>query len=123
MPTIYVDPLINMNTNEEITLIIHFRTLPAHAAVAIAKSGGYSLSQEKAEQEVEASHLRFRRDVQRFLSEVGIPFKINHIYKTVFNGVSLSIQGNRIQVLLQSPEIAAIYANKEFKINPPYLQY
>jgi hypothetical protein len=123
MPTIYIDPMINMNTNKWITIIIHFNTNPAHAAVAIAESGGYSLSLINAEQEVEASHLRFQKDVERSLGKKDIPYKINHTYKTVFNGVSLSLQGNKIPELLQSAEIAAIYANKEYKIQPPFVQF
>lgn len=123
MPQIYVDPMINIKTNEEVTIIIHFKTHTTQAAVAIANSSGYSLSLAKAEQEVEASHLRFQSDLQRLLVKKRIPYRINHIYKTVFNGVSLSLQGNKIPELLQSQEIAAIYANKEFTINPPLLRF
>ncbi|QCJ44040.1 hypothetical protein FAY30_20195 [Bacillus sp. S3] len=123
MATIYIDPMINMKTNNVITIIIHFKTQPAHAAVAIANSSGFPLSLQQAEQEVAASHLRFQNDLQRLLGPEGIPFRINHTYKTVFNGVSLSLPGNKIPILLQSPEISAIYANKEFKLDPPFVQF
>ncbi|CEG29422.1 protease inhibitor I9 family protein [Bacillus sp. B-jedd] len=123
MSTIYIDPAINMKTDQMITIIIHFKTQPAHAAVAIAKSCGNPLSLEEAKQEVEASHLRFQNDIQKLLGDVGVAFKINHTYKTVFNGVSLSLPGNVITELIKSSEIAAIYANKEYKLDLPFVQF
>lgn len=123
MSTIYIDPEINMNTNQMITIIIHFKTQPAHAAVAIANSSGKQLSLQQAERDVEASHLRFQDDIKRLLGDGGVAFRINHTYKTVFNGVSMSLPGYKIPELIKSPEIAAIYANKEYKLDLPFVQF
>lgn len=123
MSTIYIDPMINMQTNQMVTVIIHLKTQPAHAAVAIANSNGNQLSLQQAERNVEESQLRFQGDILRLLGNEGVAFKINHTYKTVFNGVSLTLPGNKIPDLTKSPEIAAIYANKEYKLDLPFVQF
>jgi hypothetical protein len=123
MTNIYIEPQINMNVTEEISIIIHFKTQPAHSAIAIANSSGQPISLELAEKEVESSHLRFQVDIERLLGEKGIPFKIKHFYKNAFNGVTLRLPANKILELAQSPEVAAIYANKEYKLDPPILQF
>jgi hypothetical protein len=121
-PSIYIDPRINMNTNSPITVIIHFKTLPAHAAVAAAKANGITLSLEKAEQDVKESHRRFQEDLQRYLGQQGIPFTVTHTYTVALNGAAIRLPGNKIPALLQSAEIAGIYANQEYKIEPPPFQ-
>src|SRR4051794_11760963 len=66
---IYIDPKINLGGEGEVTIIIHFKTVPAKVAVSLAESGGAPLTLEKAELDVEASHVRFQEDVQKYLGQ------------------------------------------------------
>lgn len=121
-PNIYIDPAINMISENEVTIIIYFKTQPAHVAVAAAKASGIPLTLEQAEQDVKNSHFRFQRDLDLLLGRHQIPYKVTNSYTTAVNGVALRLPANKIPMLLQSHEIAAIYANKEYKIEPPYQQ-
>lgn len=118
---IYIDPTINMHTEEMVTVIIQFRTKTAQEAVAIAKNSGVPLSLENANWAVKHSHERFQEEVNRYLVPKQIPFKINYVYKTVLNGVSMSLPGNEIKTLLLFKEIESIHANKEYHLDPPNL--
>lgn len=116
---IHIDPEVDMTSEKMVEIIIHFKTLPAKVAVAIAEKSGVPLTLEQAKQEVEESHSRFRKDVERYLGQHQIPYSIKHTYKMALNGVSMKLPGKEIKRLLQSNEIASIYANKEIKLIPP----
>lgn len=116
---IYIDPEIDLSSEKMVEIIIHFKTEPAKVAVAIAEMSGIPLSLDKAKEDVEDSHARFQEEVQKYLGQKQIPYTITHTYKTALNGVAMKLPGNEIKTLLQSAEIAAIYANKEIQLNPP----
>ncbi|CAH2717338.1 hypothetical protein BACCIP111895_04530 [Neobacillus rhizosphaerae] len=116
---IYIDPKINLKSEEEVIIIIHFKTKPAKVAVALAEASGVPLTIEKAEQDVKDSHARFRKDVEKYLGQKQIPYTIVHTYSAALNGVAMKLPANEIKSLLQSAEIEAIYANREIKLVPP----
>ncbi|WHY77001.1 protease inhibitor I9 family protein [Neobacillus sp. WH10] len=116
---VHIDPEIDLNSNKEITIIIHFKTKPARAAVELAKMKGVPLTLEQAEQEVKESHQRFQADVKKYLDGEHITYSITHSYTAAINGVAMRLPASAIQALLQSAEIEAIYANKEIKLIPP----
>jgi len=116
---IHIDPEVDMISEKMVEIIIHFKTQPAKVAVAIAEMSGVPLTLEQAKQDVEESHSRFKKDVERYLGQNQIPYSIKHTYKMAFNGVSMKLPGKEIKRLLQSNEIAAIYANREIKLIPP----
>ena len=115
---IHIDPEVDMNSEKVVEIIIHFKTQPAKVAVAIAEMSGVPLTLDQALQDVEESHLRFQEDVERYLGQNQIPYLITHTYKIALNGVAMKLPGKEIKTLLQSNEIAAVYANKEIKLNP-----
>jgi hypothetical protein len=117
--SIFIDPSINTHTDEMVTVIVQFITKPAHEAVAIAKKSGVPLTLENANWAVEHSHNRFEQDIKKHLALNKVPYRINHIYKTTLNGVSLSLPGKEIKRLLHFKEVASIHANKEYHIDPP----
>ena len=116
---IHIDPEVDMKSEKMVEIIIHFKTKPAKVAVAIAEMSGVPLSLDQAKQDVEDSHSRFQEDIERYLGQNQIPYSIMHIYKAAFNGVAMKLPGKEIKRLLQSNEIATIYANKEIKLIPP----
>ncbi|QCJ44236.1 hypothetical protein FAY30_21290 [Bacillus sp. S3] len=116
---IHIDPEIDLNSNDEITVLIHFKTKPAREAVELAKMQGVPLTLEQAERDVKESHQRFQADVKKYLDGGQISYTIKHTYTAAFNGVAIKLPASAIQALLQSAEIEAIYANKEIKNIPP----
>jgi hypothetical protein len=116
---IYIDPTIDMNSDEMITVIIQFNTKPSVEAMAIAKKAGIPLSLENANWAVKHSHERFQEEVKRYLVSKQIPYSINHVYQSVLNGVSMTLRGKDIKALLQFKEIGSIHANKQYHIDPP----
>jgi hypothetical protein len=116
---INVDPAIDINSDEMVTVIIQFRTKPAQEAVAIAKKAGIPLTLENANWAVKHSHERFQEEVKRYLDSKRIPYKINYVYQSALNGVSMTLPAKDIKLLLQFKEIESIHANKQYHIDPP----
>lgn len=116
---VYIDPRIDTESSKVITVIIQFKTKPAQEAVELAKKGGVPLTLENASWAVEHSHERFKEELKRYLDSKHIPYKINYMYKTALNGVSMSIPANEIKTLLQSKEVQSIHANQEYQIDTP----
>jgi hypothetical protein len=116
---INVDPTIDVNSNEMVTVIIQFKTKPAQEAVAIAKKAGVPLTLENANWAVKHSHERFQEDVKRYLVPKRIPYTINYVYQSALNGVSMTLPAKDIKLLLQFKEIESIHANKQYHIDPP----
>jgi hypothetical protein len=116
---IFVDPSIDMNSDEMVTVIIQFRTKPAQEAVALAKNAGVPLTLENANWAVNHSHERFQEEVKRNLDSKRIPYTINYVYKSALNGVSMTLPVKDIKSLLLFKEIESIHANKQYHIDPP----
>jgi hypothetical protein len=116
---INVDPAIDINSDEMVTVIIQFRTKPAQEAVAIAKKAGIPLTLENANWAVKHSHERFQEEVKRYLDSKRIPYTINYVYQSALNGVSMTLPAKDIKLLLQFKEIESIHANKQYHIDPP----
>lgn len=116
---IMIDPKIDLTSDQEITILIHFRTKPARAAVEWAKTQGIPLTLEQAEQDVKESHQRFQADIKKYLDSEQITYAVTHTYTAAFNGVAMRLRATDIKALLQSAEIEAIYANKQMNMIPP----
>lgn len=110
---IYIDPEIDLQSEGNVAIIVQFKTKPAKAAVAVNKG---KLTLDEAEQQVNTSHDRFQKELYNLLAQKQIQYSITHIYKDAYNGVSMKLIGNKVQVLLQSEVIEAIYANREFDL-------
>jgi hypothetical protein len=116
---INVDPTIDVNSDEMVTVIIQFRTKPAQEAVAIAKKAGVPLTLENANWAVKHSHERFQEEVKRYLDSKRIPYTINYVYQSALNGVSMTLPAKDIKSLLSFKEIESIHANKQYHLDPP----
>lgn len=110
MSSIYIDPKIDLQSEEYVGVIIQFKTRPAQVAVANSNT---PLTIEEAKQHVDASHALFREELKNILEQKHIQYFITHTYKDVLNGVSMKLKGTKIKQLLQSKEVEAIYANQK----------
>lgn len=109
---IYIDPKIDIASDEYIGIIIEFKIKPAKTAVATCIS---NLTIEQAKQQVETSHQTFQRELKR-LEESNIEYFIINTYKDSFNGVSMRLKENTVQRLLRSTVIKAIYKTVEMNV-------
>jgi hypothetical protein len=121
--SIFVDPDIDLSSEGTVSVIVHFKTQPARVAMALAKEQGYLLSFEQATQKVENSHARFLKELEQGLVGKHVEYTITRTYKTVINGMAMKLPAKSIIRLLQSSEIAAIYANQEVQLDPPIQLY
>jgi hypothetical protein len=117
--SVYIDPSINLSTSRAVSIIIEFKTAPAHTAVAAAKSKGDKLTLEAAERHVEQSHQAFQKELQILLGRNGVPYKIQNTYKNALNGVAMEMPANEIRRLVKSTVIARIHPNKQIQLDPP----
>lgn len=111
--SIYIDPEINLQSEENVAIIVQFKTKPAKAAVAISKG---KLTLDEAKQQVNTSHAHFQEELNNLLAQKQIQYTVTHRYKVAYNGVAMKLKGNKVQELLQSKVIEAIYANREFDL-------
>ncbi|WP_419159617.1 protease inhibitor I9 family protein [Rossellomorea sp. BNER] len=121
--SIFVDPDIDLSSEGTVSVIVHFKTQPARVAMALAKEQGNLLSFEQATQKVENSHARFLKELEQGLVGKHVEYTITRTYKTVINGMAMKLPAKSIIRLLQSSEIAAIYANQEVQLDPPIQFY
>lgn len=115
----YVDPSIDLSSNQFISIIIEFKTKPAKIAVLEAEAEGKQLTLEEATKQVEESHELFQKELTTLLDDHQVPYSIRHTYKTVLNGVSMDLPAVEIKRLLQSTVIEKIYPNRKVHLMPP----
>lgn len=109
---IYIDPAVDLDSQEFVQVIVEFKIIPAHVAILTTPS----LSWEQATKQVEHSHRQFQKELELFLGKRRYPYLIIHQYKDSFNGVALELPGISIRELLLSQVIKAIYPNREMRI-------
>jgi|SRR5699024_2743397 len=112
-PFIYIDPNINMESEEMLEIIIQFKTKPINRQMADVKS---NQTLDMAKKSVEASHHRFRNELADHLGENHISYEIVTVYKNVYNGVMIRLRGQHINYLLQSDEIESVHMNDTLHI-------
>jgi hypothetical protein len=111
---IFIDPKINLDSEENVQIIVQFKTKPAVIQVKLMPN----LTMEEARQLVEESHHQFQQDVVTYLDKNQIDYIILNRYKEAYNGVAMKLKGKDIKHLLQSNEIGAIYKSQIISIPP-----
>ncbi|WP_163100356.1 protease inhibitor I9 family protein [Peribacillus alkalitolerans] len=119
-PFVFLDPAIDLSSQNIVSIIIEFKTKPAKVAVLEAKAKGISLSLEEAKERVEESHAAFQKELQVLLAQNNVPFFVKHKYKQSLNGVSMDLPAIEIKRLVTySNVISKIHLNKKFYLDPP----
>src|SRR5699024_12301473 len=101
---IYIDPKIDIYSDEYIEVLIEFKIKPAKVAMAFSLLG---LTMEQAKKQVDMSHQSFKSDI-KFLDEQQNKYSVIHFYKDYFNGLALRLKGNAIKLLVKSKVIKAV---------------
>lgn len=112
-----------LNSEEEITVIVEFHSKPSDVAVLEAAVEGKELKKEEAKAKVDNEHKVFKQDVEKHLSNLNKKEKkalpeITQTYKTAYNGVAIKLPANQVEQLLHSKAVKAVYKNQTFTVDP-----
>ncbi|WP_078381949.1 S8 family serine peptidase [Sutcliffiella halmapala] len=117
---------INLESDEDISVIVEFKDKPAKSAVVEAAAQGKKLSINEAKRKVEEAHQTFQSDLQEIYQEdvkkKKNTHKIKRLYKNAMNGVSMELPANKVEELLQSDVVKAVWSNDEVHVMPPVPQ-
>ncbi|MFG6494811.1 S8 family serine peptidase [Fictibacillus sp. UD] len=109
-----------LNSEEEISVIVEFHSKPSHVAVLEAKMKGKSLKKETAQAQVDQEHKNFKEDVEKHLTIKGkknAP-RITRTYKSAYNGAAITLPANQVEDLLKSNSVKAVYKNITYTVDP-----
>ena len=106
---IYINPKINLLSDENYQIIIEFKVKPAKVAIAISTT---DLTLDQAVQFVEKSHADFQDELLHILEKKQVAYKMIHSYKSGINGAAMKLSGKAIKKLLSSKIIKAIYLDQ-----------
>ncbi|UOY92573.1 S8 family serine peptidase [Ectobacillus sp. JY-23] len=110
---------VNLESESNVSIIVAFKQKPEKMAVLEAALRGESLSAAKAKSNVDADHATFKSDLTRIFKEKEDAYKVKRVYKHAFNGVALEVPANKIQDVLKSDAVQAIYSDVTVKAEPP----
>jgi len=116
---LFVSPEVDLDSNENVSVIVQFNQKPHKVAVLEGALKGNSLSDSEAKSLVDADHATFNKDFKTLSTDDDTNYKISHEYKNTFNGVSIKIPANKINSLLKSKAVKAIYSNAVVKAEQP----
>ncbi|WP_057913316.1 S8 family serine peptidase [Peribacillus muralis] len=118
-----VDPNLDLSSGETISVIVQLKQQPVSVADLHAKMQGKSLSAAAVKSKVNASHQAFRDDIASIFKEEMKQKKavvqINREYKHAFNGVAMTVPANKVNELLKSQVVQAVYSDMEVKVDDP----
>ncbi|MCP3739982.1 S8 family serine peptidase [Rossellomorea sp. BNER] len=112
-----------LSSKKEISVIVQFKSKPGKVAVLEAALKGEKLKKEKADAKVEKEHKTFKADIQKILPQENpksksISSTITHTFKKAYNGVSMTLPADQVELLLQSDVVHAVYKNNTFTVDP-----
>jgi subtilisin family serine protease len=113
----------DLKSEEDITVIVEFEQLPAKAEQIQKSLKGEEVSLEKAKKKVEESHKKFKKDLDEKVvkkTKSGKDnYELKHSYKNAFNGVAITLPANKVENLLDSNVVKAVYSELEVQLTPP----
>jgi tRNA uridine 5-carbamoylmethylation protein Kti12 len=89
----------DLESTEEISVIVQFKSKPSKVAVLEAAVKGKKLSKEEAEAQVEKEHKKFREDIQKVAKTK--TNSITQTYKKAYNGVAMTLPSDQVKQLLE----------------------
>ncbi|MDF2652851.1 MAG: cohesin domain protein, partial [Paenibacillus sp.] len=126
-----ISPQINVNTTEQVRVIVQFKQAPAEVEVIQQQIDGNEISLNEATKKVKENHKKFKDYVQglgkqKEESSVITPstpasqpeIKITREYQHAFNGVAMTLPGTDVEKLLESGLVSQIFADNIVKIDP-----
>lgn len=112
---IYLNSNINLDSESPVSVIVSFKNKPQKVAVLEAAVQGKSLSNEKAKSNAEADHAKFKKDLDDLFAG---SYKIKREYKHAFNGIALEVPANKLNDVMKSDAVLAIYSDATVQAEP-----
>ncbi|MFP7299014.1 S8 family serine peptidase [Neobacillus niacini] len=106
----------DLASNEDISVIVQFKSKPSKVAVLEAAVKGKKLSKEEASAQVEKEHKKFKEDIQEITKTK--KSSITRTYKNAYNGVAMTLPSDQVKQLLESDVVQAVYKNATFTVDP-----
>ena len=120
---LHLDPTVNLESDEEISVIVEFKEKPQKVALLEAKLEGKSLSNAKANQLLDENHDKFQQDLKTIfkgeLQKKKSFYKMKQSFKYAFNGVSMTLPASSVNRLLDSDEVKAVWSNRDVQLELP----
>ncbi|MFF2876398.1 S8 family serine peptidase [Gottfriedia sp. NPDC057991] len=117
---LFLDSSVNLNSSETVSVIVSFKQKPQKIAVLEAALKGQALSDSKAASDAYADHTKFKSDLgSLFKTKSEGTYKIKREYKHAFNGVAIEVPANKLNELVKSSAVQAIYSDVSVKSDLP----
>ncbi|PEC50945.1 hypothetical protein COJ46_01710 [Bacillus sp. AFS077874] len=111
---------IDLDSSKTVSVIVEFKNKPKKVAELEAAVNGQDLSSTEAQSNVDDDHETFKTDLANtFKTKSDGTYKVKREFKTAFNGVSLQVPANKLQALIQSGAVKAIYSNQTVQLDEP----
>ncbi|UOY91526.1 S8 family serine peptidase [Ectobacillus sp. JY-23] len=107
-----------LESNEDISVIVQFKSKPSQVAVLEAAAKGKTLKKEDADAQVEKEHKKFKEDINKRVVQNNGKSPITRTFKKAYNGVAMTLPANQVKVLLESEAVQAVYKNQTFAVDP-----
>jgi subtilisin family serine protease len=112
---LFLDASVNLDSEKPVSVIVSFKNKPQKVAVLEAAAQGKSLSAEKAKSNADADHAKFKKDLSALFDG---SYQIKREYKHAFNGVALEVPANKLQNIMKSDAVLAIYSDVTVQAEP-----
>ncbi|XRG79072.1 S8 family serine peptidase [Rossellomorea sp. GAMAL-10_SWC] len=117
---LFLDSNVNLNSPESVSVIVSFKQKPEKIAVLESALKGQALSDSEAASNADADHTKFKSDISSlFKTKSDGSYKIKREYKHAFNGVALEVPANKLNDLMKSTAVQAIYSDVTVKSELP----
>ncbi|XZF76547.1 S8 family serine peptidase [Bacillus sp. AL-1R] len=114
---------VDLQSSKNLSVIVEFKEQPAKVAVLEEAVDGNSLSLDDAEQNAADAQETFKTDLQAIfkddLKENKNLYKIKRTYKNTLNGVAIDLPANKVNSLLNSKVVKAVWPNNKIQVEPP----
>ncbi|QKE73726.1 S8 family serine peptidase [Arthrobacter citreus] len=111
---------VDLDSSKTVSVIVEFKNKPKKIAMLEAAVNGQTLSSSEAQSDVDNDHETFKTDLENaFTSKSDGTYKVTREFKTAFNGLTLKVPANKLQTLVQSGAVKAIYSNQTVQLDEP----
>ncbi|WP_077325310.1 S8 family serine peptidase [Virgibacillus siamensis] len=123
-PNFTIQPGINIESTDPVNVVVEFKQEPAKVEMAKAKLKRQrtSVTLSKAEEKVESSHKKFNDVISQLKKRKSVSAQeiaVTQEYRSAFNGVAMTLPGNKIKTLIDSGLVERIWKDKSVQLELP----
>ncbi|PEC48763.1 hypothetical protein COJ46_02945 [Bacillus sp. AFS077874] len=111
-----ISPDVDLNVDTPLNVIVQFKQAPSDIDFKIKQKSGLNASMQESRDKVEESHKKFKEQLNGNAKLKSIDLKRE--YKTIFNGVAMTLPANEVKELLTLDTVNAVYEDREITVEP-----